>query len=369
MARGNRHERQKVEEAEYLVNLETHPDTELTIAEYSKAVCGKLRRDPLRQTARIVRRQLREWNQHRGQRDVTAGTNAVRVPGMLQPPSLKYAGYAGPWLEEHYLRNYRDFESSGATYLPILWDNFFAQAQAHSYWPQEFARRFRAMWSLLAGLADQGRAFFTVLGIYDFPIWNWHLFPENIVVLAANGYGDVAIPLLKGDRPFRAPAKDIRLSFAGRIATHPLRERMRQVFEGHSVFFEGDGWEETMGRSALSLCPRGLGPASFRMYEALSLGSVPVYIWQRRKWLPYEKELDWSAISIIAPADEMVQLRQRIEALEEHKLAQMRDDIARIYNSFFSYEGVARHIRHRMSGLGSRSDAVEMAAARKNFVF
>ena len=212
MARGNRHERQKVEEAEYRVNLETHPDTERTIAEYSKAVWGKLRRDPLRQTARIVRRQLREWNQHRGQRDVTAGTNAVRVPGMLQPPSLKYAGYAGPWLEEPYLRNYRDFESSGATDLPILWDNCFAQAQAHSYWPQEFARRFRAMWSLLAGLADQGRAFFTVLGIYDFPIWNWHLFPENIVVLAANGYGDVAIPLLKGDRPFRAPAKDIGLA-------------------------------------------------------------------------------------------------------------------------------------------------------------
>ena len=369
MARGNRHERQKVEEAEYRVNLETHPDTERTIAEYSKAVWGKLRRDPLRQTARIVRRQLREWNQHRGQRDVTAGTNAVRVPGMLQPPSLKYAGYAGPWLEEHYLRNYRDFESSGATYLPILWDNFFAQAQAHSYWPQEFARRFRAMWSLLAGLADQGRAFFTVLGIYDFPIWNWHLFPENIVVLAANGYGDVAIPLLKGDLPFRTQNKDIRLSFLGRTSTHPLRERMHEVFKDAALFGEGQGWEKTMARSAFSLCPRGLGPASFRTYEALSMGSVPVTIWEKRKWLPYQDALDWSKIAIVVEASDMGRAKERIEGISDGELSAMQEEIARVYDAHFRYEGVARHIQGKMSAVRKRENAVALTTVRKEFVF
>jgi hypothetical protein len=354
---------------EHRVNLETHPETERVIAEYSRAAWAKLRRDPLRQTVRIVRRQLREWNQRRGAGTVTSGTSAVRVPAMLQPPSLKYAGYAGPWFEEYYLRNYRDTSSEGATYVPILWDNFFAQAQSHSYWPWEFARRFRSIWRLLEELAREDKAYFTILGIYDFPIWNWHLFPENVVVFAANGYGDIAIPLLKGDRPFRSHSKDIKLSFLGRTSTHPLRARMREVFADDAAFYEGPDWEQMMARSALSLCPRGLGPASFRMYEALSLGSIPVYIWEKRQWLPYEDELDWSKIALVANAEEMIGLRQQIDSLESERVVRMQEAIAGIYEEFFSYRGVAGHISRKASAVGSREDAVAIAAVRKNFVY
>lgn len=84
--------------------LDTHPDTERSIAEYSRGVWAKLRRNPIRQTARIVRRQLRE--QSLRMRKCNPGVNAVKVPPMLQPPSLKYAGYEGPWFEEFFLQNY-----------------------------------------------------------------------------------------------------------------------------------------------------------------------------------------------------------------------------------------------------------------------
>ena len=347
--------------------LDTHPDTERSIAEYSRGVWAKLRRNPIRQTARIVRRQLRE--QSLRMRKCDPGDNAVKVPPMLQPPSLKYAGYEGPWFEEFFLQNYHRSESDGATYLPILWDNFFSQAQAHSYWPGEFARRFRAMWRLLEGLSAKDNAYFTVLGIYDFPIWNWHLFPENIVVLAANGYGDAAIPLLKGDRAFRSQAKDIRLSFLGRTSTHPSRERMREFFGSSAYFWEGDAWEEVMIRTAFSLCPRGLGPASFRMYEALSLGSVPVYIWEKRKWLPYEDAIDWSKIAIIAEVSEMGRAKERIERISDDELSAMQKEIARIYDAYFRYDGAASYIRSKMSGICTREDAIALTKLRKDFVF
>ena len=349
------------------MNLETHPDTERTIAEYSRAVWAKLRKDPVRQTARIVRRQLRERRLRT--RKCASGGNAFKVSPMLQPPSLKYAGYEGPWFEEYFLGNYHHNESGGATYLPILWDNFFAQAQAHSYWPGEFARRFRAMWKLLERLSVEDKAYFTILGIYDFPIWNWHLFPENVVVLAANGYGDVAIPLLKGDLPFRTQNKDIRLSFLGRTSTHPLRERMHEVFKDAALFGEGQGWEKTMARSAFSLCPRGLGPASFRTYEALSMGSVPVYIWEKRKWLPYEDALDWSKIAIVVEASDMGRAKERIEGISDGELSAMQEEIARVYDAHFRYEGVARHIQGKMSAVRTRQDAVALTASRKEFVF
>jgi hypothetical protein len=349
------------------VNLETHPDTERTIAEYSRAVWAKLRQDPVRQTARIVRRQLRERRLRT--RKCASGGNAFKVSPMLQPPSLKYAGYEGPWFEEYFLGNYHHNESGGATYLPILWDNFFAQAQAHSYWPGEFARRFRAMWKLLERLSVEDKAYFTILGIYDFPIWNWHLFPENVVVLAANGYGDVAIPLLKGDLPFRTQNKDIRLSFLGRTSTHPLRERMHEVFKDAALFGEGQGWEKTMARSAFSLCPRGLGPASFRTYEALSMGSVPVTIWEKRKWLPYEDALDWSKIAIVAEASDMGRVKERIVHISDGELSAMQEEIAQVYDAYFRYEGVARHIKTKMSAVRTRKDAVALTASRKEFVF
>jgi hypothetical protein len=350
-----------------LPSLDLHPDTERTIADYSRGVWAKLRRNPVRQTARIVRRQLSERSLKMRKSDL--GESAIKVPPMLQPPSLKYAGYEGPWFEEYFLQNYHRSESAGATYLPVLWDNFFAQAQAHNYWPGEFARRFRAMWKLLEGLSAADKAYFTVLGIYDFPIWNWHLFPKNIVVLAANGYGDAAIPLLKGDRPFRSQAKDIRLSFLGRTSTHPSRERMREFFGDSAYFWAGDGWEEVMIRTAFSLCPRGLGPASFRMYEALSLGSVPVYIWEKRKWLPYGDEIDWSKIAVIAEASDMGRAKERIERISDDVLSFMQKEIARVYNAYFRYDGVASYIRSKMSGIRTREDAVTLTKLRKDFVF
>ena len=291
------------------------------------------------------------------------------VPKILQPPSLKYAGYEGPWFEEYFLRNCEACESTGASYVPLLWDNFFAQAQSHNYWPGEFARRFRAMWHLLSRLGTEDRAFFTVLGIYDFPIWNWHLFPENIVVLAANGYGDVPLPLLKGDRPFASRPKDMRLSFLGRTDTHPLRQRMREVFADDAVFYEGPDWEQMMARSALSLCPRGLGPASFRMYEALSLGSVPVYLWEKRKWLPFEDSLDWSKIAVVAEASEMQAVRARLERMSDMEIAVMRSEIARVYDTHFRYEGVARRVCDKVSSLRTRQEAKAVTSARKDFVY
>lgn len=349
------------------LNLEKHPDTERTIAEYSRAVWAKLRKDPIRQTARIVRRQLREWNQHREKRKPEAKTNAVEVPAILQPPSLRYAGYEGPWLEEEFLRGSGEAEFGGAKYLPILWDNFFAQAQAGAYLPGEFARRFRAMWELLARLEQSQEAYFTLLGIYDFPIWNWHLFPKNIVVFASNGYGDVALPLLFKDRPFQNRAKRIRCSFLGRTETHPLRTRMREVFAGEATFGHGSGWEETMGASLFSLCPRGLGPTSFRIAEAMSLGSIPVYIWEKWKWLPYEEELDWSSFAIVAEAGEMEAVKRRIRTMGEEEIRKMQANIAKIYPERFRYEGVSRYIQKRAGEIRGREEAERLTAKRAEF--
>ena len=350
------------------MNLETHPDTERTIAEYSRAVWVKLRRDPVRQTARIVRRQLRELKQYRSRRKPEAETNVVAVPTMLQPPPLSYAGHQGPWFDDYFLSSASEEIFAGARYLPVLWANFFAQAQAHNYWPAEFARRYRAIDRLLAGLEGTNEVYFTLLGIYDFPIWNWHLFPKNVVVFSANGYGDLAIPLLSVDRPLRRPEKTMRCSFLGRTETHPLRTEMRQVFGADAVFDFGSHWEQVMGQSAFSLCPRGQGPTSLRIHEAMSLGSIPVYIWEHWKWLPYEDELAWDSMAIVVEAGQMESAKQRILSMPEEKIREMQEVIARQYHSRFTYEGVRGWILSKAEKLTDRSSAERLAARRSEAV-
>jgi len=341
-------------------------DTEKSIREYAQGFREKWRSNPVRQTLRIF---WRRWRERLSPSYPKAGRGCVDVPAMLQPPSLRYANYEGPWLEEEFLRKSGQAKFSGAKYLPILWDNFFAQAQAGAYLPGEFERRFRAMWELLTKLGQTDEVYFTLLGIYDFPIWNWHLFPKNIVVFAANGYGDVALPLLFGDRPFRNPAKTIRCSFLGRTETHPLRRRMGEIFAKEAMFGYGPGWEETMAASLFSLCPRGLGPTSFRIYEAMSLGSIPVYIWEKWKWLPYEGELDWNSFAIVAEAGDMEAVRERIRTMGEAEVRKRQEMIARIYDERFQYEGVKRWIVSQAEKIRRRKEAEKLAEKRSEFRF
>lgn len=344
------------------------PDTERTIVEYARAARAKWLSDPFRQTLRIARRRARELRES-SPLPAPLGAQVVRVPRCLRPPSLKYAGYRGPWFEEHFAARHGGDAFPGAEYLPIFWDNFFAHAQGHAFLPGEFAIRFRAMWNLLAELAATDRAYFTIQGIYDFPIWNWHRFPRNVLVLAGNGYGDLAIPLLKGDRPFRRPPKNLSVSFMGRTETDEVRRRMQAVFADAALFDCGAHWEEVMGRSHFSLCPRGLGPASFRMYEALSLGSIPAYIWERWRWLPYAEELDWSEFSMVAEAGQMVALKESILGMPPARVRQMQDRIAAVYDAYFSYTGTARWIGRKMAGIATRADAEQLTARRSEFRF
>ena len=171
---------------------------------------------------------------------------------------------------------------------------------------------------------DPSQPCFTVLGMYDFPIWDWHLFPSNCVVYSAAGGGDIPIPLLSGDRPFRSAPKDIFLSFMGSLEgasnAGSVRQRMAEALQGFAHFGRGADWEQVMGRSVFSLCPRGLGPTSFRLAEAMSLGSIPVYVWDQLEWLPYRDQLDWSQFSVSIHIDEITSLPALLQSISQQKI-------------------------------------------------
>jgi hypothetical protein len=111
-----------------------------------------------------------------------------------------------------------------------------------------------------------------------------------------------------------------------------------------------------MGRSVFSLCPRGLGATSFRLYEALSVGSIPVYLWDGHPWLPYADELDWSEFSVCLPIGEVERLPALLAGLSAERIAAMQRRIAELYGDYFTLEGAARQIARRARRLAERPE-------------
>jgi hypothetical protein len=318
-------------------------------------------RRPFVQIGRLAQFQRRWLGKERRNdaRLLHAGGSVVPTPGRLRPPSHGYQGYQGPWIEDafcrHWLQSPRHTE---VAYVPVFWTDLYLHTQSHLFTPRQFARCQTDLRELQHRRLADDRCYFTVLE-YDHPIWDWHAFPRNVAVFSAGGWGDIPIPLLMGSPPFSCPPKDIPLSFVGRIRgpsdVTRVRSRMHDALQAHAHFTSGPGWRETMGRSTFSLCPRGLGRTSFRLYEALSVGSIPIYIWDDVEWLPYREELDWSEFSLSLNIAEIGRLPHLLAAYTPARIARMQARIAELYADYFTLDGACRQIVREVERLGDRA--------------
>jgi hypothetical protein len=72
-------------------------------------------------------------------------------------------------------------------------------------------------------------------------------------------------------------------------------------------------YNDLIARSKFVLCPRGLGPSTFRLYETMSAGRVPVII--SDQWVPPE-QIPWSTCSVRIPERSICELPTILEANE-----------------------------------------------------
>ena len=136
--------------------------------------------------------------------------------------------------------------------------------------------------------------------------------------LVAEGSADVA-----GAEP------DLLFSFIGRNchsvrgAVLALSHRRAEVSDSSRVdFFNGGEWgtrdareryAAVMGQSKFVLCPRGSGTASFRLFETLAAGRVPVII--SDDWVPVDGP-DWAVCSVRVAERDVGGIPALLERLE-----------------------------------------------------
>ena len=141
----------------------------------------------------------------------------------------------------------------------------------------------------------------------------------------------IPIPLLKQQLHPRKPTKAVLGTFVGRTGTGGNRTAVRpklavalqRVFEFHE--FTDGPWQDLMEQGHFTLCPRGFGETSYRLYEAIQLEVLPIYVWDRLMWLPYQELLDWSHFAIVVEAPFIHTIERRVrEAQIERMTVRLR---------------------------------------------
>jgi hypothetical protein len=72
-----------------------------------------------------------------------------------------------------------------------------------------------------------------------------------------------------------------------------------------------------MGESVFVLCPRGLGPASYRLFEAMEMGRAPVVISDAYQ---FPEGPEWNEFSIIVPECDIEKIPTILEAHESRAI-------------------------------------------------
>lgn len=146
--------------------------------------------------------------------------------------------------------------------------------------------------------------------------------------LRGAAYIRVVNPLVGAEETRRAEP-DLLFSFMGQVGS-PLRRAVMRLAHprahledtsGSFRAFSGDPprrtlvqrYAEVVGRSRFVLCPRGGGQSSFRLFESLSAGRVPVIL--ADQWVPPQGPA-WDECSLRVAEREVGSIPDRLEALE-----------------------------------------------------
>lgn len=128
--------------------------------------------------------------------------------------------------------------------------------------------------------------------------------------------------------------------------------------------FDSELWQkvrgeyvENMVESDYALCARGDGNWSFRFYESLCLGRIPVFV-DTDCVLPYEFLIDWRDYVVWVSRDEVSKVGERIaafhEQLSDSEFVDLQHECRRLWEEWLSPHGFFRNFHRHFNFAGTR---------------
>jgi hypothetical protein len=148
-------------------------------------------------------------------------------------------------------------------------------------------------------------------------------------------------------------------SFMGSIQTHEIRRGLTILYP-HNCFDSGHLWGldpsipnkqtlndkyiEMLGDSHFSLCPRGTGISSVRLFESMAMGAIPVIIADGYK-PPLHTIVDWNEIAVFVKPGQISRIDMVLQqSFSEDKIKAMREKMMDVYQRLFSPENFEKSI-------------------------
>jgi hypothetical protein len=268
-------------------------------------------------------------------------------------PSPEYATYPsyhdGLYLEDSFYEYFKENNIiSNRFYIPVFWTTCYCD------------NKISGLQNALNNL-NQNMKYFTVAQ-HDDAIRE-SLPPDTICFNAGGNRNGIPIPLIcspiKDSIKPKHDNRDIFCSFVGSL-THSIRSEMYSLLNNNPKYYLKVGqWSPSISdenlqnflditsRSIFSLCPRGYGKSSFRLYEVMQLGSIPVFIYDQ-KWIPFEDEIDWNEFCVLIDAKNIQNIDTILSGYTPDRIKQMQDNLYNYWVDNFTMKSIFKKIIKRI---------------------
>lgn len=284
-------------------------------------------------------------------------------------PSPSYPLYPGnyvnpeEYLEQYFYNYYCSLPDSQKSsfkrkYIPVWWTNLFLNNSNNPYlgFVQDYLKSL-----------DQKDSYFTIVQMDDGISYN---LPEDTLVFHAGGNtgngNKIPIPLVSSSIPTTYIRDNVKkeylASFVG-SSTHPIRNLGRMwlydepdfyfnketTWKNHVVEDEFKEFCDIAQKSWFNLCFAGYGDSSFRLYQSLELGTIPVYISDRPFWLPKhylmeESQIDWEDFCLTVHSDKITEIPSLLNKISIDERKKMIKLGAEVYKKFFNLRSLSENV-------------------------
>lgn len=178
------------------------------------------------------------------------------------------------------------------------------------------------------------------------------------------------------DPRYRATRPELLFSISGSMRAHPVRRHLAGLSHPRAEVIDSaarrgdlprsqqdkqnyhERYRDQLARSKFVLCPRGYGANSYRLYEVLAAGRVPVII--SDAWVPTEGP-DWDQVAIRIAERDVADIPRVLERAEA-RYETMAEAARAAYRSFFALDVQFHYIAERLQRLSrTRRAGVRLA--------
>lgn len=142
--------------------------------------------------------------------------------------------------------------------------------------------------------------------------------------------------------------KKFKFSFLGSSKTHITRQKLIELYPDN-CFDSGQYWGldknmtkdfndkyiKMIGDSYFSLCPRGTGISTVRLFESIYMNSIPIIIADGYK-KPIADDIDWNEFSLTIKEQDIYKIEDIINSISDDEIIRMKEKLEFINQNYIN---------------------------------